>query len=219
MRKAACLLALVALLAAGCGGGSADDPGAAVIAKLVDAAKNDDAAAMWQLLSTPSQRRLGPTEEAFAAKRAKSLARRLAPFADGYELAVSNPITDLFGLVAIARGKSAFGTPLRLEGKDWKVELGGPIALEVLGPRPGSRGPVGQVGVEVHTPGGVGDSLLYVDGSTLDARAYSGPKGATVFANIPGLLRPGRHVAVAYADRGDSAAATAWTFRATKPTL
>jgi hypothetical protein len=218
MRRAALLVALLAVVASGCGGGAPDDPGAAVIAKLVDAAREGDAAAMWELLSPESRRRVGPTEQTFAANHAKVLARKLAPFADGYELAVSEKITDGFGLVAIDHGRSAFAIPLRLDGNDWKVEHPGPVTVDVLGPRPGTRQPVGQVGVEVHAPGGVsGVSLIYVDGSTLDARTYSGPKGATVFANLPELLPAGQHTAVAYADLGDEAGATAWTFTATKP--
>jgi hypothetical protein len=223
--KALALGVLLVAVAAACGGdgsqrsadlGDKGDRGGEVMAEFVEAANAGDAKAMWDLLSTPSQRRLGPTEDAFAAKGAKRLQRELAPFANGYDVSVSERITDLFGLVAIARGTNAYALPLRFEGDELKVEVGGPVRIDVLGPRQGSRSLVGQIGVEVHARGGAGTALLYVDGLTLDPRVYTGPKSATVFANLEKSLPPGLHVGAAYADIGDEAAGTAWTFTATR---
>jgi hypothetical protein len=190
------------------------DPGREVMGALVDAAASKDVNAMWALLSKPSQGRVGPTVNAFANGKARELERTLAPFADGtLPVEVSENIGEGFGLVALSRGANAYAVPLRREKGAWHVELPGPLRIEVLGPPPGSRGKfVNQIGVATHGPGGAGVALLYVDGVTLDSRSYSGPKGATIFANFATKLAPGRHTAVAYASTGKNAAAKAWTF-------
>jgi hypothetical protein len=216
------MVALV-LSAAGCGSGGETktttsatpaDPGREVMGAFVDAAANRDANAMWALLSKPSQRREGPTIRAFAHGRARELERTLAPFARGkLPVEISENIGGGFGLVALSRGANAYAVPLRRENGTWRVELPGPLRIEVLGPPPGSRGKfVEQIGVETHGPGGVGVGLLYADGVTLDAKSYSGPNSATIFANFATKLAPGRHTAVAYASTGKNAAAKAWTF-------
>lgn len=226
MRRAVLLCLLVAL-AAGCGngGGAAPaeteerrpgDPGLDVVTRLVRAVRANDAAALWELLSKPSRRRAGGSLRAFREKEAGELAREIRPFLiSGFDVVVSERITDVFGVVAIARDERAWAGALRLEGAEWKLELPGPLTLEVLGPRPGSRGPVGQIGVEVHGRGAEGNALLYLDGVSLVVRAAVGPASATVFANLASRLAPGLHNAVAFANRGGDAAASAWTFRAT----
>jgi hypothetical protein len=180
----------------------------------VTAAAADDSKAMWELLSKPSQRRAGPTLADFEAGGAKELREALSPFARGkLPVDVSEKITDRFGIVALSRGSHAYAVPLRLEGDVWRVELPGPVRIEVLGPPPGSRGKfVDQIGVEVHGRGSEGPAVIYADGVTLDANEYAGPKSATIYANLEGGLEKGRHTAVAYAERGDNAAARAWVF-------
>jgi hypothetical protein len=211
------------LLLAACGGHkesapttptTARDPGREVLGAFVTAAAAGDSKAMWELLSKPSQRRAGPTLAAFAAGKAKELRRTLSPFAkDKLPVQVSENISDRFGIVALSRGTHAYAVPLRHEGDVWRVELPGPVRLEVLGPPPGSRGKfVDQIGVEVHGRGSEGPAVVYADGVTLDANEYGGPKSATVYANLEGGLEKGRHTAVAYAERGNNAAARAWVF-------
>lgn len=222
MPKAAVIvmLALAAALA-GCGGDekaatpvTPPDPGREVMAAFVDAAADSDAETMWNLLSKPSQRRAGPTLEAFEKKAFPALRRTLAPFAKGkLPIQVSENLDERFGLVALSKGSNAYAVPLRREGDVWRVELPGPLRIEVLGPPPGSRGKfLNQIGVETHGPGGAGLALLYVDGITLDARTFSGPKSATIFANFENTLDPGTHTAVAFSSNGRDAAARAWTF-------
>jgi hypothetical protein len=222
----ACLVLVLTLVlsAAGCGSDGEKetttsattpaDPGREVMGALVDAAARKDADAMWALLSKPSQRREGPTVDDFENGKARELERTLAPFAGGkLPVEVSENIGGGFGLVALSRGPNAYAVPFRKENGTWRVELPGPLRIEVLGPPPGSRGKfVNQIGVATHGPGGAGVGLLYVDGVTLDSRSYSGPKGATIFANFATKLAPGRHTAVAYASTGKNAAAKAWTF-------
>ena len=180
----------------------------------VAAAADGEAETAWELLSRQSQRRAGPTLEDFEAKTFPALRRRLAPFATGkLPVKVSERIDDQFGLVALSRGRDAYATPLRLDGDVWRVELPGPVRIEVLGPPPGSRGKfVQQIGVERHGPGGAGVAVLYLDGVTLDPKTSSGPKGATIFANFANPLEPGLHTAVAFTSAGGDAAARAWTF-------
>jgi hypothetical protein len=216
-------LILVALLAlAGCGGDDkqaaptpAADPGREVMAALVAAAADDDAETVWKLLSQPSQRRVGPTFEEFERSEFSELKRTLAPFAGGsLPVEVSENVDGDFGLVALSRGRSAYAVPLRREGEVWRVELPGPVRIEILGPPPGSRGKfANQIGVEKHGAGGAGIALLYLDGVTLDPQTAADADSATIYANFANPLQPGLHTAVAFTSAGGQAAARAWTFR------
>src|SRR4029453_5941084 len=117
------------------------------MAALVAAAADDDAETAWELLSQPSQQRVGPTFEDFERNEFPELARTLAPFAGGsLPVEVSEKIDDEFGLVALSRGEDAYAIPLRLEGDVWRAELRSPVRIDVLGPPPGSRGGFPQQG-------------------------------------------------------------------------
>lgn len=223
----ATLFVVLAVVAAGCGGNdksanaapppatAGKDQGREVVGALVDAAAAGNTQAMWDLLSRPSKRRFGPTEAAFAKGKARALRRQLAPFAGGkLPLQISQNIDDLFGLVVLSRGSQAYAVPLRHEGSDWRVELGGPLSISVSGPPPNSRGKfLEQIGVETHGPQRSGVGLLYLDGVTLDAKSFAGPRSATLYANFESKLTPGVHTATAFASAGDNATARAWTFR------
>jgi hypothetical protein len=216
------LVTTLALLAVGCGGGGGEkeentappDPGREVMQALVDAAAADDAKTAWELLSQPSQQREGPTLEDFEQNVFPELKRTLEPFTDApLPVQVSENIDGEFGLVALSRGDSAYAVPMRLEGNLWRVELAGPARIEILGPPAGSRGKfANQIGVEKHGPGGAGVAVLYLDGVTLDPRTSAGQNSATIFANFPNELEPGRHTAVAFTSAAGEAAARAWTF-------
>ena len=221
MPKALILMISVSLLLAACGGDdkeqvatTPDDPGREVLQALVSAAADGDAEAAWELLSEPSRKRTGPTLEEFERKAFPELRRQLAPFAEPpLPVEVSENLDGEFGIVALSRGPDAYALPLRLEGDVWRVELPGPVRIEVLGPPPGSRGKfVNQIGVEKHGPGGAGLAVLYLDGVTLDAESASDVDSATIYANFASKLEPGRHTAVAFTSAGGQAAATAWTF-------
>ena len=229
MSRAVALLAvLLALVLAGCGRGDtasntatpsetqAPDPGRDVMSAFVAAAAARDAGAMWELLSEPSRRRYGPTLEEFETGEARALRRTLAPYAAGaLPVEVSERIDDRFGVVALSRGKRAYASPLRLEGDTWKVELPGRLAIAVSGPPPGSKGKFAdQIGVELVGRAGGGAAVLYLDGVTLpDPKIFSSPTRATVFANLPNGVAPGRHTVVVFATSGERAAARAWTFQ------
>jgi len=218
-RAAFILAALLALALGGCGGDEKQatpppNPGREVMRALVAAAAANDAEATWDLLSLPSQRREGPTREDFEQNGFPELRRTLAPFAEGsLPVEVSENVDGEFGLVALSRGGSAYAVPLRREGEFWRVELPGPVQIEILGPPPGSRGKfVNQIGVEKHGAGGAGIALLYLDGVTLDAQTASDVDSATIYANFSGKTQPGLHTAVAFTSAGGNAAARAWTF-------
>ncbi|MGH3016903.1 MAG: hypothetical protein ACRDLU_00840 [Gaiellaceae bacterium] len=220
MLRAVPVAVFVSLLLAACGDDKqsaptpAPDPGREVIAALVAAAADGDAETAWELLSEPSRQRVGPTFEEFERNEFPELKRALAPFAGGsLPVEVSENVDGEFGLVALSRGSSAYAVPLRREGDVWRVELPGPVRIEILGPPPGSRGKfVNQIGVEKHGAGGAGIALLYLDGVTLDPQTAADADSATIYANFESPLEPGRHTAVAFTSAAGEAAARAWTF-------
>ena len=229
MRPLVLLLASLALLPAlaACGGGGTrattsstsaqPDPGRETLEAVLAASSKKDTAALWSLLSTPSRTRLGPTQAAFRQKSAAVLEHALAPFVgDTVRPLVSQRVSDRFGVVALRRGSNVLALPLRREQGTWKVEWGGPVAIDIGGPQPGSKTLVGQVGVEIHAPGPPSIGLLWVDGQSVEPRVYTVRRSATVFANLLEALPPGVHSAVAYAQEGRDAGATGWTFTALK---
>jgi hypothetical protein len=221
--RAAAVVISLSLFVAACGGDDKQaaptpnaDPGRQVMTALAAAAAENDAEAAWELLSEPSQRREGPTFEEFEQNTFPELRRTLAPFAKGtLPVEVSENVDGEFGLVALSRGSSAYAVPLRREGEVWRIELPGPVRIEILGPPAGSRGKfVNQIGVEKHGAGGAGIALLYLDGVTLDPQTAADADSATIYANFANPLQPGLHTAVAFTSAGGQAAARAWTFRA-----
>lgn len=221
MRKPLALLAL-ALLAALTQTGSAaratPDPGRQLAATLLTAAGAHDAGTIWSLLSTPSRRRLGPTFKAFEKRGAVQIERALVPFeSPSVKLFVDQSLTSRFGIVAMRNRARALAFPLRREGKAWKIETPGPVSIQVLGPRPGSRGAVSQVAFQAGAPAAITDAVVFVDGKLYRPTLAYGPTKAvaTVFASLPRPLARGTHIAVAYAEQGPNVSAQAWSFAAT----
>lgn len=238
MRRAVCALAAVLVLAAltaGCGGGGKSsspattaatattprppkDPGMAVIRQAVEAVRTGNRAALWNLLSAPSRRRLGPSFAAFRRRGALRVERSLRPFTSRpYHRVVSQRITPdpPFALVAIASGRQAYAAPLRREGGQWKLELGpGPLRIVMALPPPRSVSKVAQLAFELHGPQAGVIALLYADHQPLEGTEYTAPRSATIVANLTSPLRRGTHTGVAFATAGDAAVARAWTFLA-----
>jgi hypothetical protein len=241
------LLALsVAALAAGCGGAkhaattaagttgpavtaaspattAPADPGAATVRAYVRAARDGDTAALWRMLSTESQLRLGPTLARFRKGSGAIVADRTGAWRH-YTVIVSERVTSEFGVVAIDGSRGAGGRPraveaivLRLEGSRWRVELGSPVRVRLIGPDPaGPKQVVQQVAAAVTGRGGSGTAVMYVDGHTVNPAVAGTASNSTLFATFDPPLDPGRHTAVVFATVGRDAAATAWAFTALK---
>ena len=213
------LVTVCCLLLVSCGGGSkkSADPGREAIDKLVSAAATGDTAAMWNLLSRASQKRLGPTLADFGKGSAKMLEQQLAPFhAVPFRTLVSELVSTEVGVVAIRDGTSVYAVPLEREGGGLRAELGGPLRIEPLGPKPGlQRDRVQQVAIRIRG-GKKGEALgvvLWLDGVKLDGRAFGTAADATVFSNLDAAAGKGSHSVVAIANSGADASALAWVFR------
>jgi hypothetical protein len=220
-------LALLPLLAA-CGGGGGKsspttstttpkvaDPGKAAMIELFRAATHDDKKALWNLLSKPSQQRLGGYD-AFASAGAAVIEKALDPFDRGPVIPfVSQSLSQEFGVVAIRSGTKAIAFPLRHEGNAWKIETPGPLTFSIISPTPGSTGSVEQIAVEVDSPGVVDDAVTWVDGKLVRPTLAPSQGKATVFANLTRALPPGGHIAVVFAEEGNDASAEAWSFNVT----
>jgi hypothetical protein len=230
VRPGALFVALLALGlgAAGCGGGKKTaapttattgahrslDPGYDAVIGTIRAVRSRDRRALWGLLSKPTQRSLGPTLAAFRRRNAPRLEQDFRHFLfHPFREVVSERITGRFGLIAIASGPRMFAAPMRLEGKQWRLDLDpGTLRILDLRPFPGSRSRVGQIAYEIHGTRGGPTAVLYADGVALLSKEYAGPRSATVYANLDSPLTRGRHNAVAFVTQGNEAAAKAWTF-------
>lgn len=237
MRRAVLLTFVLALAASGCGGGETTsttapvttvhvttttpaDPGKAVIESFAAAAHGGQAAAMWALLSTSTKGRLGPTLERFRKGPASELEKGIGAFAD-FKSIVSERITPEFGVVAIdgLRGgkPDVYSVALRLEGKQWKIELGGPVKVRPIGPDPGARERVvAQIAAAVAGPGGTGTAVMYLDGGVVNPEVRGTSSNSTLFANFDPGLDPGRHTVVLFASDDRDASATGWAFTVAK---
>lgn len=231
MRRAVLVLVAV-LLVAGCGGGkkavttvetvklptttTSGDPGKDAIGAFVAAAKAGKLDAMWGMLSSESKQRVGPTLGEFKSGAGGELADTLAGFGD-YMVIVSERLTPEFGIVGIDDGKQVYAVPLRLEGTDWRVELGGPVKIRPLGPLPGkTEDVVAQIGAAVEGPGGEVNVVMYRDGATEQPQVRGTATDVTTFANFDPALPAGRHTVVVAATEGREAGATAWVFTVRK---
>jgi hypothetical protein len=195
---------------------AAPDPGKRLAAALLTAAQNHNAKAIWSLLSKPSRRRLGPTLTQFKKAGAPQIERALIPFETrSVKLFLDRTLTDRFGIVAMRTGAHALAFPLRLEQRAWKIETPGPIRIRIIGPAPGSRGTVSQVAFGTTSPATLHDAIVFVDGKLYPPNLVPSGRTATVYVTLPKALRPGVHIAVAYAEQGASVSALAWSFRAT----
>jgi hypothetical protein len=197
---------------------AAPDPGKGAVDGLLGAAAAGRTEAIWGMLSSSSKQRLGPTLGEFKSGAGGELTDSLASFSSP-KVIVSERITPEFGVVAIdgrQNGKKAvYAVPLRLEGTAWKLELGGPVKVRVLGPQPGSRGLVAQIAAAVTGPGGTGTAVMYLDGHTENPKVAGTTGNSTMYANFDQALAPGRHTVVVFASDGRNAGATAWAFTAT----
>ncbi len=232
MRRVLLPVVLV-VLAAGCGGGTSAettgpattappattteaDPGKTAVEAFAAAARSGNAASLWALLSTSSRERLGPTLERFRTGTAAELTEGLGSI-ERVRTIVSERITPECGVVAIdgrRDGKPAvYAAALRLEGAQWKLELGGPVRVRPIGPDADAREPVvAQIAAAVEGPGGTGTAVMYLDGQVVNPEVRGTSANSTLFANFDPALDPGRHTVVLFASDDREASATAWAF-------
>jgi hypothetical protein len=223
------------VLAAGCGGGrngaetttsapatattTPADPGKATIEAFAAAARERRADRLWGLLSSSTRERLGPLQH-FRRGTASELTAGLGSIED-FRTIVSERITPEFGVVAIdgtrAGKRVVYAAALRLDGKRWKVELGGPAKIRPIGPNPDAREPVvAQIAAAVQGPGGAGTAVMYLDGGTVNPEVRGTSSNSTLFANFDPALDRGPHTVVLFTSDDREASATAWAFTVEK---
>lgn len=186
-----------------------------VLRDFVRAAARRDERRMWERLSAPTRQRLGPTLDRFRGDAARALELALASLGRRQELILSQAITSRFAVAAVARGSEAYAAALRLENGLWRLELGSPIRIEPLRPKPGeavSRRT--QLAAEVSAGTPLVEAGLWLDGLAFPSRGGGQtPSELTMFGETSGLAR-GPHSVVAFASTATNAAARAWSFRA-----
>jgi hypothetical protein len=111
------------------------------------------------------------------------------------------------------RGRGVYAAALhRVRGR-WRVDLSQRIRIRILGPDPGTNAPkTPQIATELLSSDPLVESQLWLDGAALDVKGGGTPTRGTIYGAPATPLKPGRHVAVAYARTGRNATATAWTF-------
>jgi hypothetical protein len=186
-----------------------------VLRDFVRAAARRNERRMWQRLSAPTRRRLGPTLARFRGDAARSLELELAALGRRHELILSQTITSRFAVAAVARGSEAYAAALRLENGLWRVELGSPVRIRPLRPKTGETVPRRtQLAAEVTAEATIVEAGLWLDGLAFPTRGGGAiPSELTMFGEAS-ALSAGAHSVVAFASTGANAAARAWTFRA-----
>jgi hypothetical protein len=170
---------------------------------------------MWQRLSAPSRRLLGPGQAAFRRGPARGLAQELSGVGRRNRLFLSQTITPSFAVAAVRNGPRVYAAALRRERGIWRVELGSPVQIEPLRPKPGETvRRRTQLAAEVTAGAPVAEAGLWLDGRAFPSRGGGPtPNALTMFGETP-RLTPGLHSVVAFASTTAAATARAWAFRA-----
>jgi hypothetical protein len=186
-----------------------------VLRYFVRAAARRDEQRMWERLSAPTRRRLGPTLDRFRGDAARGLTVELATLGRRHELILSQTITSRFAVAAVARGSKAYAAALRLENGLWRVELDSPVRISPLRPKPAETvARRTQLAAEVAAGATIVEAGLWLDGHAFPTRGGGAtPSELTMFGEAS-ALPAGAHSVVAFASTGANAAARAWTFRA-----
>jgi hypothetical protein len=112
-----------------------------------------------------------------------------------------------------AAGK-ANALAFHLVGGRWRPDRSGLVKVDILGPRPGTRGApaIPQVAIEFKAPTPFVESALWVDGTELQEKGGGTPRRGTIYGAPGQSLAPGAHVAVGYARTATTGTAVAWLF-------
>jgi hypothetical protein len=188
-----------------------------VLRDFVRAAARRDERRMWQRLSAPTRRRLGPTFNRFRGDAARALELELAALGRRPELFLSQTITSRFAVAAVGRGSEAYAAVLRLENGLWRMELGSPVRIDPLRPKPGETVPRRtQLAAEVTAGATIVEAGLWLDGLAFPTRGGGATPNALTMFGEASSLPAGVHSVVAFASTGANAAARAWTFQASR---
>ena len=220
-------LALV-VLGAGCGGAEESEPTQTVsepgieapelgerLRAFAEAAARGDDDAMFALLTAASQASLEPS----FAEAARDLEDGIGTIAGG-EVVMARRVGDI-GFAALVderiadgeREDYAYAVAFVREEGEWRIDLGA-ATVSALEPDPEEEtGPKPELRARVETAGEVGEALMWLDGEPVRAeRGADGPFVATLEADAPRELAPGRHVLVVLGTGPDAATAAAWPF-------
>jgi hypothetical protein len=114
--------------------------------------------------------------------------------------------------VVIDGGKA---TAQHLVGDAWQTAQQGTVKIDVLGPKPGSKGnpSTPQVAAALSAGEELAESALWVDGvELLEKGGGLTPTKGTIYGAPAVPLTKGKHTAIAYARTATHALAIAWTF-------
>ena len=189
-----------------------------VLTRFVQAAADEDVAVMWELMSSPSRERLGPTRAEFADTYAEGFRDGLGTFAGtDPEIVVSGTDDEGWGVAAIAGdrvrdGQEEFATyaaALRVEDGEWRLELGAPIAITYL-----DESPTGTVDVEIEAGAPLEAAGLWVDGEPAQAVVQGTDLSHVVVHAEQVQTTADRPVGVVFARTSDQAQAGAFSLDA-----
>jgi hypothetical protein len=186
-----------------------------VLQDFIRAAARRDERRMWDRLSRPSRRRLGPTLTRFRRRAVRGLENDLAPLGRRNELLLSETITASFAVAAVGRANRAYAAALRLEDGLWRIELASPVRIEPLRPKPGETVVRRtQLAAEVKAGTAIVEAGLWLDGVAFPSRGGGPSANALTMFGETSTLDRGPHFAIAFASTQANATARAWAFRA-----
>jgi hypothetical protein len=188
-----------------------------VLQDFVRAAARGDDRRMWERLSAPTRLREGRSFVAFRRGAARALRQELEAIGRRHELILSQSITPLFAVAAVARGPRVYATALRRENGLWRVELSSPVQIEPLQPKPGETiRRRTQLAAEVQARAEIVEAGLWLDGLAFPSHGGGPTLSALTMFGETSRLSPGAHTVVAFASTVASASARAWSFRAVR---
>jgi hypothetical protein len=201
----------------------ARSPGARdALEAFIQAAGRRDCPAMFDLLTTASQLRWGPTQQGFCRATGRSLMNAVGEFVrlGKYEPVLDAKVSDVWSTAAIAgyiqRGEDrrygGYALPARIEDGEWKLEVGGTVTFTPLTPDPDLKAnSKPNISAEVAAAEPMLGSAVWVEGKSV--QAVLSPDEGFLSSQIETPLAPGRHSAVVFGETESSAGALIWVFQ------
>lgn len=201
----------------------ARSPGARdALEAFIQAAGRRDCPAMFDLLTTASQRRWGPTEQDFCRATGRSLVNAVGEFVrlGKYEPVMDAMVSDMWSTAAIAgyiqrgddRRYGGYALPARIEDGEWKLEVGGTVTFTPLTPDPDLKArSKPSISADLAAAEPMLGSAVWVDGESV--RRELSPDEAFLSSQIETPLASGRHSAVVFGETESSADALIWVFQ------